>query len=67
MATCPASGSGKHSGALASLLSDNPRYAEMFDVNKQSANTGVDMDNRDYTEDDERAARQGRRPEGIAA
>lgn len=49
MATCPVSGSGKYTGALASLLSDNPRYAEMFDVNKQSANTGADMD-RDYTE-----------------
>ena len=30
-------------GALASLMSDNPRYKEMFDVNTQSANTGVDM------------------------
>ena len=48
MATCPMSG--KSSGALASLMSDNPRYQEMFDVNTQSANTGVDMD-KDYTED----------------
>ncbi|MGE3690317.1 MAG: cytochrome P450 [Novosphingobium sp.] len=48
MATCPVD-HGK-SGALASLMSDNPRYKEMFDVNTQSANTGVDMD-RDYTED----------------
>ncbi|GGC08285.1 hypothetical protein GCM10011494_28680 [Novosphingobium endophyticum] len=45
MATCPA-----HSNALASLMSDNPRYAEMFDVNSQSANAGVDG-NRDYTDD----------------
>lgn len=48
MATCPMSAN--PSGALASLMSDNPRYAEMFDVNTQSANTGVDMD-KDYTED----------------
>jgi len=39
-----------NSNALASLMSDNPRYKEMFDVNTQSANTGVDMD-KDYTED----------------
>jgi cytochrome P450 len=31
-------------------MSDNPRYKEMFEVNTQTANTGVDMD-RDYTED----------------
>lgn len=47
MATCPVD---HNSGALASLMSDNPRYKEMFDVNTQSANTGVDMD-RDYTDD----------------
>ncbi len=38
------------SNALASVASDNPRYKEMFDVNTQSANTGVDMA-KDYTED----------------
>lgn len=38
------------SNALASLVSDNPRYREMFDVNTQVANTGVDMA-KDYTED----------------
>jgi cytochrome P450 len=48
MATCPVSSGA--SSALASLMSDNPRYAEMFDVNTQSANTGADMD-KDYTED----------------
>lgn len=47
MATCPMS---DKSNALASLMSDNPRYKEMFDVNTQSANTGVDMA-KDYTED----------------
>jgi cytochrome P450 len=47
MATCPMSG--KSSSALASLMSDNPRYAQMFDVNSQSANAGVDG-NRDYTD-----------------
>src|SRR5947208_877375 len=46
MATCPMS----KSGALASLMSDNPRYAEMFDVNSQSANAGVDG-SRDFTDD----------------
>ncbi len=46
MATCPMS----NSGALASLMSDNPRYAEMFDVNSQSANAGVDG-SRDFTDD----------------
>lgn len=46
MATCPMS----KSGALASLMSDNPRYAEMFDVNSQSANAGVDGA-RDFTDD----------------
>lgn len=49
MATCPMS-SGAKSPALASLMSDNPRYAELFDMKKQSANIGVDMD-KDYTED----------------
>lgn len=49
MATCPVS-SGKASNALASLVSDNPRYAELFDMNKQQANVGVDMD-KDYTDD----------------
>ena len=48
MATCPMSGT--KSGALSYLMSDNPRYAEMFNLNTQTANTGVDMD-RDYTED----------------
>ncbi len=46
MATCPMTG---NSNALASLMSDNPRYAEMFDVNTQTANTGIDIDT-DYTE-----------------
>jgi cytochrome P450 len=41
---------GKASSALASLMSDNPRYKEMFDVNTQSANTGADME-KDYTDD----------------
>ncbi len=48
MATCPMTAN--NSAALASLMSDNPRYAEMFDVNSQTANTGVDMA-KDYTED----------------
>lgn len=48
MATCPMTGG--NSAALASLMSDNPRYAEMFDVNSQTANTGVDG-SRDYTDD----------------
>lgn len=48
MASCPVSG--KNSNALASLMSDNPRYAEMFDVNSEAANAGVD-NNRDYTDD----------------
>ena len=48
MATCPMNQS--RSNALASLMSDNPRYKEMFEVNTQSANTGVDMA-RDYTDD----------------
>jgi cytochrome P450 len=48
MATCPMTG--RSSNALNSLMSDNPRYAEMFDVNSQSANVGVDGD-RDYTDD----------------
>jgi cytochrome P450 len=47
MASCPMTA--KNSAALASLMSDNPRYAEMFDVNTQSANTGIDIDT-DYTE-----------------
>jgi cytochrome P450 len=46
MATCPVS----HSRALSSLVSDNPRYAELFDMNKQQANIGVDLD-KDYTDD----------------
>src|ERR1700751_4660624 len=49
MATCPVT-SGAKSPALASLVSDNPRYAELFDMKNQSANLGVDMD-KDYTED----------------
>lgn len=48
MATCPVSG-GK-SPALASLVSDNPRYAELFDMKNQTANLGVDM-SKDYTDD----------------
>jgi cytochrome P450 len=48
MATCPVSSA--KSNALASLVSDNPRYDSLFNMKKQSANTGVDMD-KDYTED----------------
>ena len=48
MATCPVNHGS--SNALASLMSDNPRYAEMFDVNTQTANTGIDIA-KDYTED----------------
>lgn len=48
MASCPMHG--RNSAALASLMSDNPRYAQMFDVNSQTANAGVDG-NRDYTDD----------------
>jgi cytochrome P450 len=47
MATCPVS---SKSNALASLVSDNPRYDALFNMKKQTANTGVDMD-KDYTED----------------
>ena len=47
MATCPVNG---NSNALASVMSDNPRYKAMFDVNTQTANTGVDMA-KDYTAD----------------
>jgi len=46
MATCPVS----KSNALASLVSDNPRYDSLFNMKKQQANVGVDMD-RDYTDD----------------
>jgi cytochrome P450 len=45
MATCP-----RASNALASLMSENPRYKEMFDVNTQTANSGADLD-KDYTDD----------------
>jgi cytochrome P450 len=38
------------SSALKALMSDNPRYKEMFEVNTQHANTGIDLD-RDYTAD----------------
>ena len=38
------------SNALASLMSDNPRYKAMFDVDKEYANSGIDL-SRDYTED----------------
>jgi len=38
------------SNALASLMSDNPRYREMFDVKTQVANSGVNLE-RDYTDD----------------
>jgi len=48
MATCPVSG-GK-SNALASLVSDNPRYDSLFNLKKQQANIGVDLD-KDYTDD----------------
>lgn len=48
MATCPMRGD--NSAALASLMSDNPRYAEMFTVAKEGANSGVDP-TRDYTAD----------------
>jgi cytochrome P450 len=48
MATCPVA-SGTQSNAVKSLLSDNPRYADLFDMKKQQANIGVDMDV-DYTE-----------------
>ena len=48
MASCPLS-HGK-SNALASLVSDNPRYDELFNMKKQTANTGVDM-SKDYTDD----------------
>jgi cytochrome P450 len=48
MASCPMTGA--RSSALASLMSDNPRYKEMFDVNTQVANIGVDMA-KDYTDD----------------
>ena len=47
MATCPVTAK---SNALASLVSDNPRYDALFNMKKQTANTGVDMD-KDYTED----------------
>ena len=36
--------------ALSALMSDNPRYQEMFDVEKEGANSGVDL-TRDYTDD----------------
>ena len=42
--------SNSNSSALASIMSDNPRYKEMFDVNTQSANSGVDM-SKDYTDE----------------
>jgi cytochrome P450 len=48
MATCPVTG--RNSNALSSLMSDNPRYAEMFDVNSQTANAGVDG-SRDFTDE----------------
>ena len=38
------------SNALASLVSDNPRYKDLFDLNTQTANSGVDMA-KDYTGD----------------
>lgn len=38
------------SNALKSLMSDNPRYKAMFDVDKEYANSGIDL-SRDYTED----------------
>ena len=56
MATCPMTG--KSSAALASLMSDNPRYAEMFAVEKEGANSGVDP-TRDYTEDMNRLREAG--------
>jgi cytochrome P450 len=36
--------------ALSSIVSDNPRYREMFDVKTQVANSGVNLE-RDYTDD----------------
>ena len=43
-----------------SLLSDDPRYAKMFDVEKEMANNGVDLE-RDYSDDLNRLrARAGR-------
>ncbi|HKX77260.1 MAG TPA: cytochrome P450 [Novosphingobium sp.] len=36
------------STALSSLMSDNPRYRDMFDVDKQYVNSGVDLDH-EYT------------------
>jgi cytochrome P450 len=38
------------SNALSSVMSDNPRYREMFDVKTQVANSGVNLE-RDYTDD----------------
>lgn len=38
------------SNALSSVMSENPRYREMFDVKTQVANSGVNLE-RDYTED----------------
>ena len=64
MATCPYSGNDSRSNALASLLSDNPRYAEMFDVDKVDANSGVDP-TRDYTEDMNRLREAGAVHEGT--
>jgi cytochrome P450 len=36
--------------AMEALLADDPRYAKMFDVEKEMANSGVDL-TRDYTEE----------------
>ena len=47
-------------------MSDNPRYAEMFDVNTQSANTGIDIA-KDYTEDMNRLRDKARGPARFAA
>lgn len=38
------------SNALASVMSDNPRYKQLFDVDTQEANLGISME-RDYTAD----------------
>jgi cytochrome P450 len=46
------------SNALASVMSDNPRYRQMFDVKTQVANSGVNLE-RDYTEDMNRLREAG--------
>ena len=48
----------RNSAALASIVSDNPRYKEMFDVGTEYANSGVDP-TRDYTDDMNRLREAG--------